>query len=295
MSKSEIVVSLLTKEQDYQAMQAADAERAATRAGLTVEIVYARNNGTLQVEQLYPFVRAPEAHRPVAIVVQTVAGEGLERVARDAAKAGIGWVLLSRDVTYIDSLRAEYPRLPIAIVTPDQPGIGRIQGRQFRALLPKGGNVLYVQGPPDTSAAQQRLKGMQEAIASANIEVTVVNGEWTEASGEKAVLSWLRLSSSQDHRIDLVAAQNDAMAIGARKALALRRPDLARVPFIGCDGLPDGGQRLVKEGQLTATVILPSCAGPAVDLVAAQLKSGSSGSARVILPAKAFPETIGER
>jgi ribose transport system substrate-binding protein len=295
MSKPKVVVSLLTRDQEFQTMQAADAERAAGRAGLDIDVVFARNNSVLQVEQLYPFVRAAETGRPAAIIVQSVAGEGLERVARDAVKASIGWILLSRDVQYIDALRGEYPRLPIAIVTTDQLGIGRIQGRQARALLPGGGNVLYIQGPKDTSAAQQRLEGMREAIAGAKIEVTVINGDWTEASGEKTVLSWLRMSSSQNFRLELIAAQNDAMAVGARKAIAARRPESAGAPFIGCDGLPEGGQRLVKEGQLTATVIVPSCAGPAVDLVAAHLRGGSAVPARTVLSPRAYPDSVDAR
>jgi ABC-type sugar transport system substrate-binding protein len=132
-----LVVSLMTKDQEFQVLQAADAERAATRAGLELEIVYAKNNGRLQVEQLYPFINGIDKLRPAAIIAQAVPTDGLARVAADAAKRGIGWVLLNRDMPYIDTLRSEHATLPIAIVTIDQIAIGRIQGRQFRALLPR--------------------------------------------------------------------------------------------------------------------------------------------------------------
>src|ERR1700730_2373635 len=112
MTKRKIVLSLLSKEQEFQVMQAADAVRAAARAGIDVDVVYANNNGALQLEHLYRYVQAPERLRPAAIVAQTVVGDGLPRVARDAAKAGIGWILLNREAHYIDSLRAEYPELP---------------------------------------------------------------------------------------------------------------------------------------------------------------------------------------
>ncbi len=291
MSRPRIIVSLLTKDQEYQTMQAADAERAAVRAGFDIEVLYAKNNSRLQVEQLYHFVRAPEKDRPLAIIVQTVVGEGLASVARDAAKAGIGWVLLNRDATYIDVLRAEHPGLPIGIVTIDQQAIGRIQGRQFRGLLPNGGNILYIQGPSDTSAAQQRLQAMQEAIAGAKIQVKVINGEWTEESGEKSVMSWVRLSSPAD-RIDLVAAQNDAMAMGAQRAIAARRPEWAQLPFTGCDGLPEGGQRLVNEHKLAATLVLPSTTGPAVDLVAGHQRSGTPLPPTTVLTPRPYPASF---
>jgi ABC-type sugar transport system substrate-binding protein len=291
MSRPKIVASLLTKDQEYQAMQAVDAERAAARAGFDVEVLYAKNNSRLQAEQLFHFVKAVDKDRPVAIVVQTVTGEGLASVARDAAKAGIGWLLLNRDVPYIDSLRAEHPRLPIGVVTIDQEAIGRIQGRQFRGLLPNGGNILYIQGPPDTSAAQQRLQVMQEAIAGAKIQVKVINGEWTEESGEKSVTSWLRQTSPSD-RIDLIAAQNDAMATGAQRAIAARRPEWANLLFTGCDGLPEGGQRLVNEHKLAATIVLPSTTGPAIDLVAAQQRSGAALPPRTVLSPRPYPASV---
>ena len=287
--KPKIVVSLLTKDQEFQVMQAVDAERAAARAGFDIEVVYANNNTALQQERLYHFVHAQERLRPAAIVVQTVSGEGLPRVAREAVNAGIGWVLLSTDAPYIDSLHAEYPGLAISVVTTDQLSIGRIQGRQFRSLLPDGGSIIYIQGRADTCAAQQRLQGMEEAIAGSKIKVNVLTGEWTEASGERAVLSWLRLSSSEGETLSLVGAQNDAMAMGARKAIAARRPEWLRLPFTGCDGLPEGGQRLVNEGQLAATVIVQSNAGPAIDLIAAHLNTGQPAPARAVLPPRGYP------
>jgi ABC-type sugar transport system substrate-binding protein len=288
-ARPRIALLLLTEEQEFQRLQAADAAAAAARAGLDLEVFYARNNTMVQVEQLYRLTHAPQGARPAAIIIHSVDGEGLPRVARDAVKAGIGWVVLNREVAYIESLRAEYPRLPIAIVTTDQPGIGRIQGKQIRELLPDGGGILYIQGPSDTSAARQRLQGMEEAIAGGKIAVQSLSGDWTEKSGEDAVSFWFRFSTSRDVQIGLVAAQNDAMAIGARKAIAAKRPDWLRVPFIGCDGLPEGGQRLVSSRELAATVIVQSNAGPAVDLIAAHL-NGKSAPARVVLPPRPHPD-----
>lgn len=247
------------------------------------------NNSRLQTEQLFRFIHAQEPARPAAIIVQTVAGDGLPKVARDAAKAGIGWVLLNRDADYTNELREEHRHLPIGVVTTDQIAIGQIQGRQFRALLPQGGNALYVQGPSDTSATTGRLQGLQEIIANGGITLTLLNGEWTEASGESVVRSWLRLSTSRENPLKLVGAQNDAMAIGARKAIAALHPDWLSLPFTGCDGLPSGGIRMVKERQLAATVIVPPTAGAAVDLVAAHIRTGTSAG-RIVLAPRPYPE-----
>lgn len=289
MSKPKVVVSLLTQDQDFQAMQAADAAAAAQRAGVDLETVFAKNNSRLQTEQLFRFIHAQESARPTAIIVQTVAGDGLPKVARDAAKAGIGWVLLNRDADYTNDLREEHRQLPIAMVTTDQIAIGQIQGRQFRALLPQGGNALYIQGPPDTSAAIGRRQGMEEVILNSGIKLTALNGEWIEGSGESVVRSWLRLSTSRDNPLKLIGAQNDAMAIGARKAIAALHPEWLNLPFTGCDGLPDGGIRMVKERQLAATVIVPPTAGAAVDLVAAHIRTGACAG-RIVLAPRPYPE-----
>ncbi len=288
MPQRKVVVALLSEQQEFQLMQAADARAAAARAGLGVDVVFADNNAVVQIHQLFKYVHAPEAERPAAIVVETVTGEGLERVARNAIKAGIGWVLINRSVSYLSALRQERGDLPIAVVSVDNREAGRIQGRQLKTLLPKGGAVLYLQGPADPAAASDRLRGFQETADGAGIELRVLNGDWTPQSAEKAVSGWLRLKTSEGFRPAVVAAQNDAMATGARRALQAQRPDWKDVLYTGCDGLPEGGQKLVRAGELAATIITPTPAGPSVDLVARAL-AGERIPAEVNLPPRSYP------
>ena len=100
-----VVASFLSRDQEFQVLQAEDARRAALRHGLELEVLFADNNAIEQIQQLFRFIYLAQAERPSAIVVETVTGEGLERVARNAAQAGIGWVLLNRRVAYIEDLR----------------------------------------------------------------------------------------------------------------------------------------------------------------------------------------------
>jgi len=283
-----VVVSLITQDQEFQLLQAADARESARRLGLEAEVLFADNNAVLQIQQLFRCVHADEAERPAAIVTETVTGEGLERVARNAVQAGIAWILLNRRVAYMDALRRERPGLAIAMVGTDQEEVGRIQARQFKALLPHGGAVLYLQGPPDTSVAQERLRGAEEGLRGAGIELRVVNGDWTEASGEKAVAAWLRLKSAEGQRPVLLVAQNDAMALGARRALVAASPEWARVPVVGCDGLPESGQQRVRAGEMAATVVMPATAGAAIDLVNRSLR-GERPPAEIVLAPRGFP------
>jgi ribose transport system substrate-binding protein len=283
-----VVVGLLTAEQEFQQLQARDARDTAARLGLEAEVVFAEGHAVVQIQQLFKHIHAPEGERPVAIVVEAATGEGLERVARNAVKAGIGWILVNTRVAYVDGLRAEHPDLPIAMLGTDQKEVGRIQGRQCRSLLPGGARVLCVQGPADSTVSADRLAGLKEALGKA-FEVRGLNGEWTEASGAKALTSWLRLKTAEAFTPDIVVSQNDSMAAGARKALLQHRPDWGTLPFLGCDGLPEGGQAMVARGELAATVVTPSNTGPALELVSRWVRTQQTPSREVLLPPRSHP------
>jgi ABC-type sugar transport system substrate-binding protein len=284
-----LVVSLTTADQEYQALQGDDAREAGRRHGVEVEVLFAEDNAVKQIQQLFRFVHAPEGERPVALLVHTRVADGLERVARNAARAGVGWILLNRTAPYVDGLRSEQPRIAIAAVTSDHLEVGRIHARQLGGLAPAGAHVLYVQGPAETPAARLRLEGLEEAARGRSYDFKVVNGEWTAASAEKAVAGWLRLKTSDLFQPAVVVCQNDLMARGARVALERLRPEWARVPFLGCDGLPKGGRREVDEGRLAATVAMPSCAGPAVDLVVRWRRAGAVPPAQTVLAPAPYP------
>jgi ABC-type sugar transport system substrate-binding protein len=292
-TKPRLVVSLLDEAQEFQRFQADDARRVAAEAGVDAQVTFAENNPILQIQQIYKALQGADGARPDAVVVETVTGEGLERVARAAAKAGIGWVLVNRKVPYLETLRSSHPQLAIGSVSADQLEIGRLQGRQIRALAPSlEGFILYVQGPPDTSAAQQRLAGATEALQNTRLELKVIDGQWTDVSGEVAVRRWLRLKTHDAQRPFVIGCQNDHMAMGARRALAATDAavDLARIPLTGVDGLAEGGRRLVDLGQLAATVIVPSNTGPAIRLLADTLLRGKPFPAETLLPPVSYPD-----
>jgi ribose transport system substrate-binding protein len=278
MKKLKFLVSLTTNDNDYQIEQAADAEAAAQRLGVEVQIVYAENDSIVQSQQILNVIQSRSDSQPDGIVFEPVGGTALPQVARATVTAGIGWVVLNRNVEYIAELRKTF-RVPIFGVSSDHEQIGRIQGHQFAALLPKGGSVLYVQGPSESLAAKQRTSGMYET-KPADVQVKVMRAQWTEASSYRAVSSWLRLSTSHQNRIDLIAAQDDGMALGARKAFQELADSAARqrwlsLPFIGCDGLPKTGQAWVKRGLLTATIFAGPNTGQALEMLVKAFQRGA--------------------
>jgi len=288
VTRPTVVVCLLSEEQEFQVMQAADARAAAGRLDLDLEVVYAEGNPIVQIQQLFRFIHARD-DRPLALIVEATTGEGLERVARNAVKAGIGWLLINTEVSYLDELRSQHPELPISAIGGDQKEIGRIQGRQVRRLLPRGGSVLCVQGPADSSATTGRAEGLAEVLGAGDHPLKVANGDWTEDGGARAMTAWLRLKTAELFRPEIVVCQNDMMAIGARRVLGERRREWAHVPFLGCDGLPAGGQQQVEAGRLAGTVVIPSSTGPALDLLARWQQDRKPLSAETLLAPSSFP------
>jgi ribose transport system substrate-binding protein len=269
MAKIRILVSLTTNDNDYQIEQAQSAEQAASKLGVSAEIVYANNDAINQSTQILRAIQASPEDRPSAIVFEPVGGTALPQVARAAAAADIGWAVLNRDANYIEDLR-KTATAAIFAISSDHVEIGRIQGRQFAALLPRGGTVLYIQGPSENSAAKDRTLGMQET-KPANIQVIALRGQWTEETSQRAVRSWLKLTTSQKAAVDLIGAQDDSMAIGARRAFEelpneADRERWLKLPFTGCDGLPKTGQAWVRSGLLAATIFVPPNAGQAVEM-----------------------------
>ncbi len=284
-----LVISLIEERQEHQRFLAEDGRRAAKAAGFVPEVVFSESNAILQIQQLFQYLRAPDGDRPVALVVMTVSARGAEKVAEAAVKEGIGWVLLNREGEYVANLRREAPKVPCFAVNVDYAEVGRIQGRILRALLPGGGPVLYVKGPPDTPSAAARHNGIEEALRGANVELKLVYGDWSAAGTTRSVQDWLRLKPGE---VRAVVAQNDTMAVAARAALLEAGVAPPKIPVVGCDGLVNAGQRFVREGQLTATVAVPPPTAPAIEILARSLSSGEAPPAVTKLPLAAFPPEL---
>jgi ribose transport system substrate-binding protein len=276
--KLNVLVSLPTRENDFQLEQALSAEQAARKLGVDVEICYADNDAVNQSTQILRALQRPLNTRPDGIAVEPVGGDALPRVARAARDAGVGWAVLNRAPNYISELRVG-AKAPIFTLTSDHVEIGRIQGRQFAALLPDGGTVLYIEGPSHSSSTQKRTIGMLET-KSPNIQVVTLRGQWTEDSAQRTIRSWLNLATAQSAQFGLVGAQDDSMAMGARKAFeeipkSQERDAWLSLPFTGCDGVPKAGQAWVRNGLLAATIHIPPIAGQAIDMLAKGIQSGT--------------------
>jgi ABC-type sugar transport system substrate-binding protein len=293
MAEQSVALCLVDRSNDFQQLLLAEAEQASHRTGLALEVRFSGHDLAAQFQTLHALVDTQP--RPVAILALAVRDRGLLRIAGEALKAGISFVYLNRTEDDVATLRAQAPAgVTACTVCADEVETGRIQGRQARALLQRQGTLLYVQGSTRSLAARDRTAGMQQATRGAAFEVALLEAGWTAAEARDAVAKWLGIVARGSLRVDLIGTQNDQMASGVIEALGqlareMGKPELARIPVCGCDGTPALGQRLVREGKLVSTVVLPRSSGRAIEVVAHLLR-GELPPPLVALPPCSFPE-----
>jgi len=290
MNKLNVLVSLITEDNDYQLEQAASAHAAASALGANIQIIFSDNEAVQQTQQILSFIQNP-GKRPDAVLVEPV-GTAMPQIAKAAVAAGIGWGLINTEGDYMPQLRA-HALVPVFSVMADHVEIGKIQGQQIAALLGDGGCVLHLEGPGARDVSKLRTKGMLITKPPV-VDVKTLRGDWTQRSGYQAIKSWLSLSTSRQLHVGMIACQNDDMAIGARRAFEelgdLKERDAwMRRPITGCDGVPRSGQAWVRQGRLAATVIQPPLIGEAIQLLANALRNGAQPPERTLVAPSSFP------
>jgi ribose transport system substrate-binding protein len=288
MTKPSVLLSLVTDDNDYQREQASAAQAAARQAGFDLRVIYAGGDAITQTKQLLAAVQAPAGDQPSAIVVEP-AGTSMPHVAKAAVQQNIGWIVVNRAADYASELRAARPGVVVAGIAIDNVEVGRLQGKQFAALLPGGGTVLYLEGPA-IDVSKQRHAGTLETLPH-NIELQSARGRWTAESGAQALQ--IRLGLRGTRLPDLVGSQNDDMAMGARKAVeglpaGQQRDQWLSIPYTGVDGVPATGQAWVQKQLLAATIITPPLAGFAIELLAKAL-GGQSIPERTLVQPTSYP------
>lgn len=285
-------LSLITRESDYQQEQAASAQECGRRVNVDIEISYADNDAIKQSQQLLEVIQN-RSHEVNALIFEPAGNTAFPQVARAAAAAGLGWVVMNRSDDSIAELRQRFGS-PIFSVTENHEETGRILGRQVAALLPNGGMLLCVQGPSGSPVSALRLAGM-EKTKPANIELKLLrSAHWTEEGGYKAVAGWLRLSTSHDANIVGIMGQSDLITLGAYRAFreharAEKKDHWLGLPFLGVNGLKVG-RDAVQRGTLAATVVVPPSAGVAIESLVRAYREGVRPLERIFVTPKSFPE-----
>lgn len=282
---------LRSTDNDYQQRLKELAIKEAKKQGFELAIESSQNDPGRQVELIRAAVKSAATKNLVGILVATVRDEGLPDAMSEAAEAGIDCALLNEG-SFIDEIHAKYPNRAVFAVTSDQTEIGRIHGRQVRTLVGDKGRVLTVTGPMNTVMAQQRLAGLKEILGS-SFSVIELNADWTSERARMGVEKWTEELTPASELPHMFVGHNDEMALGIRQALrdAASRKDLplATANITGCDGSQTFGQRLVKEGRIKATVIMPPSSGAAIEWIARARNKGERPPVRVGQPVTSFP------
>ena len=294
MARPRFVIALITKDNDYQQEQASAAQDAARVLDVDIQIEYADSDPLTQSQQLLSVIHSEHASEYSGLIVEPAGGTSMTSVARAAVRARLGWVMINREIDGIAEIR-KLGDVPVFSVSSDHEEIGRIQGRQLKRLLPRGGQVLYLQGPPGARVVEHRTNGLLEA-KPANVSARMLQcPTWTEAGAQKTVTSWLRAPGGPPEQIDLVAAQNDLIAVGARKALSeyaasTRGVDYDELRYTGVDGLPKTGQAWTKSGILAATVVVPPNTAPALQMLVQAVRDHVQPPEQTLVVPYSFPE-----
>jgi ABC-type sugar transport system substrate-binding protein len=282
---------LRSSDNDYQLRLKEVGLREAKRQGFELVIESAQNDPVRQAEQIRAAINNAKTSQLSAILVSVVRDDVIPDLAREAAAAGLDFALLN-EFSAIDEIRAQYPSRAMFVVTPDQTEIGRIHGRQVRGLVGESGGILCVTGPMATIMAQQRLAGLKEVLGD-KFSVLELNADWTSERARMVVERWADELPADAQLPRMFVAHNDEMALGVRQALrdfsSKRDLSLGTAFVTGCDGSQTFGQRLVREGRIKSTVIMPPGAGTAIELLAKCRTKGELPPVRVVQPVASFP------
>ncbi|ASK62300.1 LacI family transcriptional regulator [Virgibacillus phasianinus] len=117
-------------------------------------------------------------------------------------------------------------------------------------------NIIEIQGLPSTAQARERSNGFRNTIfkESNNVISDAIVANWQRDKAEDGLKKLLKTRNKPD----LIYAHNDAMALGAYRAI--NSMNLSDVIIIGSDGVnkSNGGLQLVKEKKINTTFITPT-------------------------------------
>src|SRR5262245_32344969 len=278
----------------YQLLQEEAARSEGAAGGVSVEIVFAPGFDHLRV--IRRRLADPSAAKLDAVVVEPSSVVATELVLKEV-KGRAGLVPLNAWSPAVEEHARDWGSgLPFGTVSTDHAGIGAIQGRQIRALLPGGGRVLCVTGPLRSSAAAQRLEAAKAAVGADVTLLETEAGEWMESDGIVAFDNWYSLHKAGDVSLDVIAAHSDELAVGARSACEAvsnpaHRAMLAKVPVLGVDACPAYGRELVDSGRLAASVTTPPNTGEAIRALRRFWDAGAPLELRRLTTAEPYPPT----
>lgn len=213
------------------------AREAAQAAGVELVVLDAQDDAAKQVSQIEDLV----TQGVDAIVINPTDGDAVVPAIEKANQAGIPVLTVDRG--------ASGGQVAVHIASDNVAG-GRMAGEWLFQRLGGQGKVIELEGIPGTSAARDRGKGFEEALAAfPGIQrVAKQPADFDRAKGLSVMENLLQAHPD----VQGVFAHNDEMALGAIRALQAAGK-AGQVVVVGFDAIPDALQA-IEEGLLAATV-----------------------------------------
>ena len=232
MKKIRLLVSLMTRENDYQLEQAASAQEAATSLGIDAQIMFADNDAITQGTQLLKIIQV-DPRRAARRDYLRACRRAVPPASSARRRAGGDSVGAAQSRSGLRGrTAANVPSLAIFSIGSDQKEVGRIQGQQLAALVRNGGGVLHIQGPSENIDSERSHDRFASDAAARTFRSQLCAASGPKRARNAASSRGFASTPRRKSRSVPSAAQNDAMAMGARKAFSSM--DNLRTGIVGC-------------------------------------------------------------
>lgn len=223
-------------------------EEHARARSLLIRFAYAPEGaGEQQIAQVRDFIAA----KVDALLVVPAGAAATATITRLAQEADIPLVYIN------DGPREEWLTGRVALVIPNEIVAGRLQMRKLAQMMNGAGRLALISGRPGQAGAIQRTRGVKEVMAEFPGIQLVAEGaaDWDRTTASTLVSGWLKAGIG----IDAIAANSDAMAIGAADAVEASGLPSGQTLIGGIDATADGmqamqGRRLAVTLHLDATL-----------------------------------------
>lgn len=207
-----------------------------------------------------------------AIILNPLDKAGLGRSVDNIKEAGIPLVEVN---TFTNNDKYD------VYVGSDEVEAGKIQGNWIAENIGETGNVCVLYGVMGHSGQIGRFEGLKLALLDKydGWELLAdMTGEWKRSEGLRITEDWLQ---SYGNEIDVIASQNDEMAIGAMQAVEESGFD---IPVLEIDATPDAIKAVIND-RLALTVFQNSFAqGTEAVNVAVGLVKGEEYPKNYVIP-----------
>lgn len=231
-----IAVSMAYFDQNFLTLIRTAIADEAAKQGVTVHFEDAQGDVGRQLNQLESFV----AEGVDAVIIDPVDSASTPKMTKMAQEAGVPLVYVNRKPG------DKQLQQGTVFVGSNELESGTMQMEELARLANYQGNVAIMIGNLSDEGALIRTKDVEDVVAKYPkmkvVEKQVANYDRTEAMD--LMTNWLTTGTP----IDIVAANNDEMAIGAILALQQSGKDPHKVLIGGIDATPDGLSAMTKDG-----------------------------------------------